>query len=33
MTRPSDLTQVDFEIIEEGDNKGCLGIKIMEEYD
>ena len=28
MYKPSDLTQVDFEIIQIGDNQGCLGVKI-----
>lgn len=28
MYRPSDLTQVDFSIIESGENEGCLGIEI-----
>ena len=28
MYRPSDLTQVDFSIIESGENAGCLGVEI-----
>lgn len=28
MYRPSDLTQVDFSIIESGENEGCLGVEI-----